>query len=158
VKSSRFNANYIDALFFLVIGIIIRVLIPYQVTMTDGMEDGIVSPSLFPKIVAWLLIILSLFRLTSVYLKSDKRNINIEVKKLYKFLSCLTVIIGYVILIPLIGFLLSSMIAVFCLTKLLGKSKWYNAMLLSVITSSVIYYSFTKFLNIALPSGILDFL
>lgn len=158
MKSSRFNANYIDALFFLVIGIIIRVLIPYQVTMTDGMEDGIVSPSLFPKIVAWLLIILSLFRLTSVYLKSDKRNINIEVKKLYKFLSCLTVIIGYVILIPLIGFLLSSMIAVFCLTKLLGKSKWYNAMLLSVITSSVIYYSFTKFLNIALPSGILDFL
>lgn len=144
--------------FFLVIGIIIRVLIPYQVTMTDGMEDGIVSPSLFPKIVAWLLIILSLFRLISVYLKNDKRNINIDFKKLYKFLSCLTVIVGYVILIPLIGFLLSSMIAVFCLTKILGKSKWYNAILLSVITSSVIYYSFTKFLNIALPSGILDFL
>lgn len=150
-----FNTHYIDALVVLFLGIGIIVTIPFQVKTYSGMEDGLASPTLFPYIIGGALIILALFRLIVVTFKIDKQGFEITKRQFLKFIPRFGTVVLYLLLMPFLGFVISTILAMFFLIEMLGKTKWYNALLLSAATSIIIFFSFKELLEITLPYGVL---
>lgn len=160
----KINANYIDSVVVLILGIGILVLLPLQVKSPDNLEHTLTSPLLFPRIVSWTLIILSLFRLFTVLVKKETKETK-ETKEIkeatfikkqwLRFISSLVIIVVYILLIPFLGFLLATILATFSLISLLGDGKWYKQVILSTIITVPIWFVFVELLNVPLPKGFL---
>ncbi|MFZ7104229.1 MAG: tripartite tricarboxylate transporter TctB family protein [Peptococcaceae bacterium] len=112
---------------------------------------------LFPKIFAWVLVLIGLWRLVFFMIKGTDKNavLNVEQIDMIKLLAGTVVIFAYVILLPLLGYLITTTVSIFLLIYLLGKPKVQTALLCSLAATVVIWTVFDKFLHVPLPSGFL---
>lgn len=148
--------RFLDSLIILIIAVIIWALIPGAID--SGETSTFTSPALFPKIIAAALAVLAIvqiiFQLKNS--KDDEGNSKTtqgkgEFKTLFIGIALLVV---YVLLIPIIGFLVATIVSVYCLIYFFGKPKWYNALLFTLSVSFMIYGLFSKVLNVPLPNPI----
>ena len=111
------------------------------------------DPSYWPKLLTALLVLLSVLLLVNAI--RDKKEIRFSVNGplLLNIGKVFAVLIVYVLAIPKIGFLVSSLVFVpGCI--LLFKGSWKQA-LLGFPIALVIYYAFTTLLKVPLPKGML---
>lgn len=151
----RVFLKYFDSLIILMFAIAVWFLIPVMIN-TENDTDVFTSPSLFPKIISVSLIVLSLFQILAQYrIKQRSESAENTEQGEYKtfFVGILSLAL-YIFLIPILGFLLSTMISVFWFTYFFGKPKWYNALIFTILVSSIMYFSFSYFLNVPLPNPI----
>jgi putative tricarboxylic transport membrane protein len=78
-----------------------------------------------------------------------------QVKKTI-YLSIITMFI-YLFLIPILGYLISTFLAVTALFKIFGSFKWLKCLLMSSIFSICLYMIFILWLKMPFPSGIFVF-
>jgi putative tricarboxylic transport membrane protein len=64
-------------------------------------------------------------------------------------------ILGYVIFLESGGFLLCTFLFMFFYLKFIERLKWTGSLLFSGLTVGVTYFSFTQFLGVPLPQGII---
>ena len=64
-------------------------------------------------------------------------------------------LIGYVLLLPRLGFMICSAVLLAVFFFLLGERHWYLGISIAVVFSLGIYFLFAKALQIDLPMGIL---
>ena len=110
------------------------------------------SPYLFPLIISFFLLILSISIITQG-LKDEsekKEKSKIDIKSLLIFgLVCIL----YLLVFNFLGFVISTIILLVLLMMLLGERRWWFILLVSVISSLIIYLLFAKYLSVMLPKG-----
>jgi len=148
--------NRIFGIFFFVLGIFIWFAIPYQIK-----EPGIttIGPRFFPRTISIMLMIASIALVLETFLKSKKNidnnkikeekfelNLKEEVRVILLFFS----MIAYAFLLPILGFILSSIFIMGVDLFLLKVRKWYFYLILIVLVL-LIYYIFKNLLYVQLP-------
>ncbi|WP_078544727.1 tripartite tricarboxylate transporter TctB family protein [Litchfieldia alkalitelluris] len=117
------------------------------------------APSFFPRIILFLIVMLSLYLLVKSFLKKDESEkvvvmVKTYVKEHYQVLVMIGIFFLYILLIPMIGFLISSIFFLFITFTLLRpkkvKSLFANA-IVAIALSISIQYVFQQMLNIYLP-------
>ncbi|MBV1757642.1 MAG: tripartite tricarboxylate transporter TctB family protein [Dethiosulfatibacter sp.] len=126
-------------------------------------EEAALNISAFPMIVSLALIIFSLFNVTMGIKKTRELNMKIElgedvikeisIERLKYPLICIIFMTAYVILIPTIGFFVSSMVFLFAFIYYLGYRKPFKILAIIIGMEVFIYYLFVVVLNTRLPKG-----
>lgn len=136
------------------IGIAFLILIPYQVS-SSSLAGDIRSTTLFPNVIAWVLILLSGYQTVKHLFKREadgnELSYNINKKVIWGFIIFLI----FIILIPILGLLISSCLNIYLMIYVLGKTKWYRALIFSVVFSFVVWFGFKYLLHIPFPEGYL---
>jgi len=136
------------------IGLMIRILIKYQVTAISSSANTL-SPSFFPEFVAYLIMVCSvgLFVRSAIAIRQghsmeqfEKRDRRKEAKVLVTFLM----LIVYTALCGIVGFFLASEVFVVAFLFLMSVKKWWHYAI-SMTCVFVIYYCFRYLLYIHLP-------
>ena len=76
--------------------------------------------------------------------------------KAWRFFFMWGLLITYVFLLPVLGFVISSAVLLATFFFLLGEKRWYLGISISLVFTIVIYIAFAKGLQIRLPLGILE--
>src|SRR5690625_3944213 len=120
-----------------------------------GESLGSFGPSFFPKLVLITLAILSLSLLIKgiVSLKTDKTKININVKKIIRVVFYIFLLIIYINLFFITGFIMSTILFLIISQYLFGVRNWMKIIIISIITPILLYYFFTGLFNIPISSG-----
>lgn len=118
-----------------------------------------VDSDLVPKLLGYLLIGLAvlLFFDKSSETEEEKEKRKVPGKELLVLLAVGVMILAYIFLLEILGFLLATALFVFFCSWFLGYEKWKSNLLVSLIFPSVLYYLFNYLLQIRLPQGILPF-
>ncbi|MFZ0369864.1 MAG: tripartite tricarboxylate transporter TctB family protein [Halobacillus sp.] len=118
-----------------------------------------VDSDLVPKLLGFLLIGLAilLFFDKSSETEEEKEKRKVPGKELLVLLAVGVMILAYIFLLEILGFLLATALFVFFCSWFLGYKKWKSNLLVSLIFPSVLYYLFNYLLQIRLPQGILPF-
>jgi putative tricarboxylic transport membrane protein len=119
-----------------------------------------ISPKLFPYVVSVLLMVLS----TILFIQVSRGNLalpeglepgeKIEKSDLRTFLIVLSSLFAYLLLIERGGFVIANTVTFIGISYSFGNKNLVKASGIAVLLSTIIYFSFTKFLHVALPSGI----
>ena len=120
-----------------------------------------VSPKVFPFAIAFLLMGLSALLIVNI-LRGDRAipegleaGDAIEKSDYKTFSLVLASLFAYLLLIERAGFIIAASITFFGITVAFGNKKHLRAAVFGTLFITVIYYSFTQFLNVQLPAGIL---
>ena len=128
-------------LVFLVFGIWIRIS-----TMSMTKRD-----SVFPNLVAYMVIAVSIIDLISIYRKTEHKNrfqgINVP-----KLLECLGAMFVYVILLKKIGFLIDTLFLTAFTMWVLDYRNYKRLPLLSVLITAAVFIIFYYLLKVPLPT------
>lgn len=133
-----------------ILGIAYWFLIPIGIDAKVEIETNAVGPEYMPRLISVLLIVLgAMLIVQSVVLKKDEVFVwNFHQEK--PVLLYLAVLFGLIVLIPLIGFLVSSIVAaVLFLLLMQEKNKWFYGIVLAICI--LIYVIFRFALGIPLP-------
>ena len=146
----KFSSTFWEGVFLFVVSV-------FGISMSfishkDFNVEWKLSPYLFPLIISFFLLILSISIITQG-LKDEsekKEKSKIDIKSLLIFgLVCIL----YLLVFNFLGFVLSTIILLVLLMMLLGERRWWFILLVSVISSLVIYLLFAKYLSVMLPKG-----
>ena len=146
----KFSSTFWEGVFLFVVSV-------FGISMSfishkDFNVEWKLSPYLFPLIISFFLLILSI-SIIMQGLKDEsekKEKSKIDIKSLLIFgLVCLL----YLLVFNFLGFVLSTIILLVLLMMLLGERRWWFILLVSVISSLVIYLLFAKYLSVMLPKG-----
>ena len=143
-------------LLFIVFGIAIALMIPSQVSGLN--QETEMGPDFFPYIAAGLMITVNMIALVTNYCRyaKEKRagsgeNIQIfDFKDQMRVILILAIIAGYVFLMPIVGYVVSTLVVANLLLFILGVCKWYQYLLVSGF-AMVIFYVFKYVLYVMLP-------
>ena len=146
----KFSSTFWEGVFLFVVSV-------FGISMSfishkDFNVEWKLSPYLFPLIISFFLLILSISIITQG-LKDEsekKEKSKIDIKSLLIFgLICIL----YLLVFNFLGFVLSTIILLVLLMMLLGERRWWFILLVSVISSLIIYLLFAKYLSVMLPKG-----
>ena len=119
-----------------------------------------ISPKLFPYIVSIMLMLLSSILFVQV-MRGDLATPEglepgdpIEKSDLRSFLIVLVSLFAYLLIIERGGFVIANSVTFVGISYSFGNKKLVKASGIAILLSTIIYFSFTKFLHVALPSGI----
>lgn len=146
----KFSSTFWEGVFLFVVSV-------FGISMSfishkDFNVEWKLSPYLFPLIISFFLLILSI-SIIMQGLKDEsekKEKSKIDIKSLLIFgLVCIL----YLLVFNFLGFVLSTIILLVLLMMLLGERRWWFILLVSVISSLIIYLLFAKYLSVMLPKG-----
>ena len=146
----KFSSTFWEGVFLFVVSV-------FGISMSfishkDFNVEWKLSPYLFPLIISFFLLILSI-SIIMQGLKDEsekKEKSKIDIKSLLIFgLICIL----YLLVFNFLGFVLSTIILLVLLMMLLGERRWWFILLVSVISSLIIYLLFAKYLSVMLPKG-----
>ena len=143
-------------LIFIAMGILIAIMIPSQVSGLNQKTE--MGPDFFPFIAAGLMVAVNTIAFIVNYFKYRKETSNGSTERVKKadrkdqlrVVLVLIIIVLYILLMPVIGYVPSTLIVVNILLFVLGVRKWYQYLLVSGF-SMVIFYVFKYVLYVMLP-------
>ena len=148
-KNKKINPVLIEGIVLCalsVLGIIFSIICHYGFKV-----EWKLSPYLFPLFISIMLCILSISLILSSFsgLKEAKREKGDRKTFLLFLLECAI----YLIVLKYLGFLISTMLLLGAIVHLLGEKSWCKIILISVVTSLIIYFLFGVYLGVMLPKG-----
>lgn len=120
-------------------------------------NHGVPGPGMFPILLAGLILIsaLTLALLTLRMPKEKDTEIDLRSKNVLNVYITMAGLIVYVILLPLIGFIVTSSIMLTLYIKWFGKRSWWKCILIGVLFSIGIFLLFGSVLNVPMRFGLL---
>ncbi|WP_407308041.1 tripartite tricarboxylate transporter TctB family protein [Desulfosporosinus sp. SB140] len=154
--NQRLTGNLIEIIVTILLGVSILLLLPYQIQNPSDGSNVVVSPQLFPRMFAIVLILAGLFQLIS-YFKVKERNDEDDEKEveLTALLVGILAIFIYALLMPILGFIIATILDIVIFIYLIGRPKLYFALPVAVIATIIIWAVFSQVLNVPLPIGLL---
>ncbi|WP_175637229.1 tripartite tricarboxylate transporter TctB family protein [Oceanobacillus sojae] len=129
-------------------------------------QSFIIGPTTWPYILLILMVFLGLYGIVSTLIKAKimkseeitaVQGETEPVRKIFKLsipIVSLLVVIIYVLLLNIIGFIFSTILFLYGITLLLGTKKQWTAILFSIITMAIFVILFSVLLQIPLPRGV----
>lgn len=140
-------------------GLLLFVLIPQQIGSLPSHSDEI-SPTLFPRLLAWLLILLGVVHVvqnrpqrTEAEPPSTAGDMP-QGRLIVRAFGALAIAAAYVFLLPILGFTAASMVGLSGLILYLGHGRPRRAVLVAVPAALVLAELFSRGLNVPLPRSI----
>lgn len=129
-----------------VLGIVFSIISHYGFKV-----DWKLSPYLFPLFISVMLALLSVSLILSSFsgLKEEKK----EKGDRRTFIIFLVECAVYLLVLNYLGFLISTMLLLGAVVHLLGERKWWKIIVISLVTSFIIYQLFGVYLGVMLPKG-----
>ncbi|KUO58357.1 MAG: hypothetical protein APF84_15365 [Gracilibacter sp. BRH_c7a] len=150
----RFSKNMAWGIIFLLFsGFVLSesLSLPYRPDAEIAIRGGF-----FPTILSSLLIILNIILIFQKNKDSDKEK-TVSRKAIIRVSSIVGGIIAYIILLPVLGFIVSAFLFVVLCVRTLGEQSWKKASLFAFLMVIAVYVVFHIFLNVRFPVGILGF-
>lgn len=163
------NEDVLSGFFLLIVSVII-----FITSFTfEALTTTLVGPAFMPQIISIIMAIFSIIITVSGFKKSkmakaeptheesvnQEEELIVTEKRSYKpVLITLALMIGYLVLMPYIGFLIMTAVYMFVQMLILShvtNRKIWLFILVSVITSATIYYLFRNVFYVMLPTGII---
>lgn len=156
ILKERINWNTGVAAFFIVLSVVLYLLVPSEIAqpkLAIARTMGGFKPSLFPEIALIGLFGVSLwYFVASLRMKEKNLFAELDVKSLGRIGVAMVIFIGYAILFPLLGYLISTALMALALTLYLGTRKVLVLVLVVIVIPLVIYFMFTQLLMVSLPT------
>ena len=146
----KFSSTFWEGVFLFVVSVL-GISMSF-ISHKDFNVEWKLSPYLFPLIISFFLLILSIsIIMQGLKDESEKKEKGkIDIRSLLIFgLVCIL----YLLVFNFLGFVLSTIILLVLLMMLLGERRWWFILLVSVISSLIIYLLFAKYLSVMLPKG-----
>ena len=177
--SRRIRFNRWSAAVCLVIGLIYYVLIYFQASPREvpgARGFGRLTGRFFPELGGGVFLICSAILFVKTFFNQkyvertddpdklklllDKNESVVGVSKTEFLTGLVIMVVGliYVGLLPFLGYLPATIIAVFALTRVMGNRNWLYLFILSVIVPLIIYKTFISLLYVPLPRGVLEWI
>ncbi|SDQ23937.1 putative tricarboxylic transport membrane protein [Virgibacillus subterraneus] len=130
--------------------------------MTSNLPSYPYSPvdaDVIPTGLGWLLVGLAvlLYFTKDSETKEQKARRDIPKKDIGALLAVFIFIFFYILLLEVLGFIVSTAVFIFFSSWFLGYEKFKTNIIVSILFPLFIYLTFTQFLKISLPEGILPF-
>lgn len=155
----RLSRNVWAGLVLTAIGMaIVLILIPYGVVEPRKVKYAALSPSYYPRIVAIALVLLGIVVAVRGGLEkpqNETKDLGRRPDATVRIVSVLALLTVYALLVEPLGFVLSSMLALTCLTLLAGERKVALIAPIVILLPFGLYFFFVKVANIPIPTGIL---
>ncbi|WP_424580076.1 tripartite tricarboxylate transporter TctB family protein [Virgibacillus halodenitrificans] len=115
--------------------------------------ETLYGPDFFPKLVLILLIAFSIVLCIKGFLslKGESTKWEIDRKLIFQILLYIILLVIYINLFFIIGFVYSTIVFLLIGQYLFGLRKWIRLILVAIIVPFVLYYLFTNLFNIPLP-------
>ena len=158
LRSERTRNLLSAAVFILLAATIIWIAIPYGVQEPKKVKFVALSPSYYPRLVSYcLLLIGSLLLLRSLMEKAANPSSTEESNSRYQMLVPIVVILFLLYwFLESLGFVLAPILALLTLLLLSGERNIMVILLISIMLPLCLYLFFTQVANIPIPGGILD--
>lgn len=148
-KNKKINPVLLEGAILLllsIVGIVFSIISHY-----DFKVEWKLSPYLFPLFISIILCLLSISLIISSFagLKEDKSEKGDKKTFLLFLIECAI----YLLALRYLGFLLSTMLLLGAIVHLLGEKKWWKIILISIVTSLLIYFLFGVYLGVMLPKS-----
>lgn len=143
----KMNTNLTSGLLFFVFSIVIWIMIPIDI---KTMETTQITARTVPRLVAIVIFLCSIALIIQGIFKKDKEIITIQISKELKSLLLMAIFIIYMLIMPYLGFAISSIL--FCTGILVFYciKKWsYYA--ITYTTVILVYLVFEKLLHVNMP-------
>ncbi len=154
LENKNLKKEGMQCLLFFGLGVGLLVYSLYQ--HSHSSIDWVMSPYLFPLLISIFLLLLTVSLVTETI-----RNVKVEAVQektknsgnTYrgKFLLSVAGILVYYLVMPYLGFILSSLLFLAAMFWLLGERRWQFILLLSAGTTFVLYGIFHQLLHVMLP-------
>jgi len=140
--------------------LILFVAIPLGVQEPKKVKFAALSPSYYPRIVAYFLlcigVLLAGLRILSKQSEKVVNKTGSWQKHMVLFLLLVVVLFLYYATLNYLGFVLSSCIALLTLLLLAGERKVWALIIIPLALPFALYYFFTHIANIPIPAGVLE--
>lgn len=147
------KANYIVSGVFVVFAIvIIAISMGYPPS-----NHGVPGPGMFPILIASLILVssLTLALLTLRMPKEKDTEIDLKSKNVLNVYITMVGLIVYAVLLPMVGFIVTTSIMLTLYIKWFGKRPWWKCILISVLFTLGIFLLFGSVLNVPMRYGFL---
>ncbi len=156
VDLKAWNMDSCIAAAVILLGVVIWVLIPYQVDEPPAFLRQIhagMSPSLFPRLAALGFVIIGvLYLLTSFDMNSENGFAELTRQDYAEIALVLVLMTAYVTLLQPLGFVVSSALSAVAIALLYGSRNVIGIGIVALIAPLLIYFMFTRLLNVSLPA------
>lgn len=143
-----------------VVFMLVGIFIYLQAMNIEPLMKNELGSGYFPKVVAGTMIVLSILNLFLNLKKTHIEDENNTKSDLFGGLSTIALIGIYSLLYQKVGFLIGTSLYLFLQILILAPKEKRNIMLfaiISVVFSVLVYYLFTRIINMPLPKGIFGF-
>ena len=153
-KQGKLDWRFWVGIAFLLLSISGIILVPYQVLEPNiGIRSIAFSPSTFPFVSLSLVALLSILMVLQWVFTKPAEAEDVISSPNMRVLFPMAIFLFYVFVIEIIGMLLSTFIAVALIALALGNKNWLTILLLSLITSGLIWSFFSILLRVYFPEG-----
>ncbi len=152
---ARLNFNSAMAAGFIVLGVAIWLLVPYQVAEPPvffGRSSAGISPKLFPQIIAiGMVIIGACYLFASLTMNQISGFRGLPLSAYVNLAVILVAMVGYVVLLRPLGYVASSMLVATTISFYYGSRSPIGIGLTGIVAPMAIYHLFTRYLSVSLP-------
>ena len=146
-------------LVFLLLGLVVwLVLIPIGVDEPKKVQYAVLAPSYYPRIIAIAMALVGIaVTARAVTAVSTDRLLGMPAgETVLKIGVVFAILVALSYLLPNLGFVLASFLALIALMVLAGERNPVIILAVAIILPVVLYFFFTKLANIPIPGGVLD--
>lgn len=139
-----------------IIGIVLIIFAGAVWSMAQGFPDQSVQgpgTAFFPQVMSILLIFLSICLIFINPLEAAEEKLTKE--KRITFLLTIAVIVSYILITPQLGYVITTLGAVFLMVGLLGDMKWWKRLITAFVITGIVFAAFEWLFNVPLPQGLL---
>ena len=144
------RVNLVSGIFAVLFGIFFRIMIPYQIVTKRRLDTNAVGSDYLPKMVAVICIVIGVALIIQSLLFKKEKIVKINLRDEARVSVVAAIILAYIILMPKIGFLISSIVATALILLFLKCKKWHYYVIIATL-SALVHFSFTYGLSIHLP-------
>ncbi|MDK2986764.1 MAG: putative tricarboxylic transport rane protein [Clostridia bacterium] len=127
----------------------------YETTKFPELSNDleVINAAFVPRLLVLFLIISACILFFKSFKNNDNNKFTINLKDsiLWRIGAAILVMIGYVILLPLLGFEIASILFLSILMIIFKLNNWVKIFTISVTVMLVVYYVFVLQLNVSLP-------
>ena len=150
--------QFIPSIVTALIGLIIVLLIPYQIDLSKVRTDtaGINSQTI-PYFLSYSIIMFSLLDILLKIVKKNKESQDSDPVSPMAYIRVFITFIGilvWILAVPYLGFVIAMSLLLIMIMLLMGNRKWYFVTAIPICTSLLLKYVFTEFVGRTLPSGL----
>lgn len=147
--TTKKQADLVAAVILLLIGIYVSI----EVSGYTKIASLDIGPAFFPRVLGVLLIVFAILLAGQAMKKNDQTQVVFINRNL---MIVFGLVAAFAVAFNFLGFIITSVVLLTVLMRLMGAESWKKAILVSIITTIVIYGVFHTFLNVPLPLGILE--
>lgn len=152
MKSITIKKNLLSGIIAIAAGIILLVMMPYAIKSKVNTVTSAIGPTYMPTLIAAVMIICGIGLVVQSLFFKKEETITIELNRdAYVLLYAVLLVVAYAILMPLIGFFITSIAFSIC-SLLIMEDKNKVHFILAIALVSLIFFGFKYGLSVKLPS------